>query len=256
MALTLTWIGHSTVVLDIDGVRILTDPLLRGHAGPLRRRHPLPGPHHWDGPAAVLISHLHHDHCELSSLRLLRRDVPLLTSGENAAWLRGKGFPGARDLGGGWTTVPGAPEVEVRLTRADHSHRPMPHRPNEAHGHLVRTTSATVWAVGDTSLFDDMATLTEPLARPLDVALVPISGWGSRLSGGHLDGPQAAEACARAGARWALPVHWGTLHVPFLGDRPPGWMDRPRVEFEDELARVAPGCDVIDLLPGGSWTMP
>jgi L-ascorbate metabolism protein UlaG (beta-lactamase superfamily) len=254
MSLALTWLGHSTVVIDVDGTRVLTDPLLSRHAGPLRRRHPRPAVEAFADPDAVLISHLHHDHCELTSLRMLP-EVPVLTSDGNARWLRRRRIAGGTGMGEGWVPI-GDGGVEARLTRADHRHRPMPHRPNDAHGHLVRAPSATLWAVGDTSLFDDMRTLAEPLGRPLDVALVPISGWGSRLSEGHLDGPQAAEACARTGARWALPVHWGTFHVPFLGDRPSGWMDRPRHEFEEALARLAPQCRVVDLLPGETWTMP
>ncbi|MGH3329989.1 MAG: MBL fold metallo-hydrolase, partial [Nocardioidaceae bacterium] len=60
--LRLAWLGHSTVVIDMDGVRILTDPLLRRNAGLLRRRAAGPDPSHWTGSDAVLLSHLHHDH--------------------------------------------------------------------------------------------------------------------------------------------------------------------------------------------------
>ncbi|WP_048554155.1 MBL fold metallo-hydrolase, partial [Nostocoides japonicum] len=67
----LTWLGHSTVVIDIDGVRLVTDPLLRAHAGPLRRLGPAPRPEQYAGTAAVLLSHLHTDHAEPASLRLL-----------------------------------------------------------------------------------------------------------------------------------------------------------------------------------------
>lgn len=253
MAIRLTWLGHSTVVLDLDGVRVLTDPLLSRHNGPLRRRSEQPDPASWEGPDAVLISHLHHDHCELTSLRRLP-GVPVLTAEVNARWLRKRGIGGAVGIDGSWAPV--ADDVEVQLTRADHRHRPMPHRPNGAHGHLVRSPAATIWAVGDTSLFDEMRTLPEPLGRALDVALVPISGWGPRLSKGHMDGEQAAIACAMTGARWALPVHWGTLHVPFQSDRPRGWMDRPHETFVRALAREAPDCGLIDLRPGESWTMP
>src|SRR5689334_2572885 len=131
----ITWLGHSTVVLDIGGVRLLSDPLLGRHNGPLRRRGPRPSVAQWEKPDAVLISHLHHDHAELSSLRRLP-DVPVLTAPENAEWLRRKGVTGVelKDAAD-WFTVPGT-EVRVRLVRADHGHRPMPHRPNAANGHL------------------------------------------------------------------------------------------------------------------------
>lgn len=69
MATRLTWLGHSAVVIDLDGFRVLTDPLLSRHNGPLRRRSEQRDPASWEGPDAVLLSHLHHDHCELIDLR-------------------------------------------------------------------------------------------------------------------------------------------------------------------------------------------
>ncbi|WP_141013991.1 MBL fold metallo-hydrolase [Nocardioides sambongensis] len=255
MTVTLSWLGHSTVTIDLPGARLLTDPLLRRRAGPLVRRHPAPRPESWQSPDAVLLSHLHHDHCELSSLRMVP-EAAVYSSPRNARWLRRRGVPAAGLPDSSWLPLPCGERVELRQVRADHRHRPMPHRPNDAHGHLIRTPDVTVWAVGDTSLYDEMATVPELLGRRLDVILVPISGWGPRLSAGHLDGPQAARACGLARARWALPVHWGTLHLPGQQQRPRGWMDRPRQEFEEALTELAPDCTPIDLRPGESWSLP
>lgn len=252
MALTVTWLGHSTVVIDVDGVRLVTDPLLQPHNGPLRRRADQPTVAAWAGAHAVLLSHLHHDHCELSSLRMLS-GVPVLTAPRSADWLRRKGIGSALGLGeDAWREV--ADSVEVRLTRADHHSRPMPHRPNDANGHLVRSPTATVYVAGDTSIHDEMAGLADLLGRPVDVAILPIWGWGSRLSPGHMDGHQAAEAAALIGARAAIAVHWGTLHVPLLRDSPRGWMDRPHTTFVEALTHEAPDCELIDLRPGESWS--
>jgi L-ascorbate metabolism protein UlaG (beta-lactamase superfamily) len=249
--ISIAWLGHSTVVIDLDGIRILTDPLLRPHAGPLRRRGPAPDRALWKSPDAVLLSHLHHDHAELSSLRRLP-GVPVFTAARNAVWLRRHGVMAAVALDTAWTNVKSSP-VQVRLTKAVHHHRPMPHRPNAANGHLVRGRRTSLWVAGDTSLFDEMTTLGEPLGRALDVAVVPIAGWGPRLSEGHLNAAQAAIACARVGARWALPVHWGTLHPPFMGKKAAAWIDRPAGEFAAALEREAPGCRLIDLRPGDVW---
>lgn len=60
----ITWLGHASAVLDVAGVRVLTDPLLRRHAGLLRRRGGAPAPAVWSGADVVLLSHLHHDHAE------------------------------------------------------------------------------------------------------------------------------------------------------------------------------------------------
>ena len=108
---------------------------------------------------------------------------------------------------------------------------------------------------GDTSLFAAMADLPRLAGGPLDLAVIPIAGWGPRLSEGHLNPEQAATACARSGARCALPVHWGTLHPPFATRVPHGWLDRPDREFAEAMARVAPGCRVLRLAPGGTAAM-
>jgi L-ascorbate metabolism protein UlaG (beta-lactamase superfamily) len=248
--LTVGWLGHSTVVLDLDGVRLIADPLLRRHAGLLRRRSPVPERDLWRDPDVVLLSHLHHDHAELASLRMLP-PVPILTADENAAWLRRKELAGTA-IGEDWERVGDGP-VEVRLTRAIHGHRPMPHRPNAANGHLVQGSRASAWVVGDTSLYPEMAGIPELLGRRLDLIAVPIAGWGPRLSGGHLGPPEAALACAMSGARWALPVHWGTLHPPLAHRLRTGWMDSPYDEFVRALAREASDCRLVDLRPGGVW---
>lgn len=289
MTLNLTWLGHSTVVLDVAGpqgghVRLVTDPLLQRHAGLLRRRGERPAPA-WRDADAVLLSHLHHDHAELRSLRLLP-GAPVLTAPANARWLRARGLRGV-GLEDGWCPVGDiGVDVAVRLAPAVHGHRPMPHRPNAASGHLVRVGAAVpgagpdgargrpaggehgapehgvidgatrVWVVGDTEHFPGMARLPALAGGPVDVALVPVSGWGPRLSRGHLGPAQAARVCAEVGVRVAVPVHWGTLHAPGGRDLPRGWMDHAGAAFEAAVRREAPSTQAVVLRPGESWEMP
>jgi L-ascorbate metabolism protein UlaG (beta-lactamase superfamily) len=249
----LTWLGHSTVVVDIDGARVLTDPLLRRHAGLLRRSAPPPVPGTWQRPDAVLLSHLHHDHAEVSSLRLLR-GAPLMSDPENVAWLRRRKLAPALPLGHTWTPV--APGVEVRQVPAEHAHRPMPHRPNAANGHLVRGGSGTVWLAGDTELYPEMEALPGLAGGRVDVALVPVWGWGPRLSGGHLTPTDAARAVAMTRARFAVPVHWGTLHPPLSTRFRRSWFDLPGRWFAEAVAEGCPGATAVVLDPGQSWSVP
>ena len=255
MSITLTWVGHATVVLDIDGVRLVADPLLRRHNGILRRRGARPEAEGWSGADAVLLSHLHHDHAEVGSLRMLGA-VPVLTAPDNAAWVVKKGLAGRGIAEGEWVSVGGATDVMVRLVPAVHHSRPMPHRPNAANGHLVRGPSGVVWLAGDTDLYDEMADLPGMAGAPVDLAVVPIGGWGPRLSPGHMGPSQAAAACALVRAHCAVPVHWKTLHVPIGGLFPPGWMDLAGPKFEEALARDAPGCEALVLKIGGSVMIP
>ena len=249
----LTWLGHSSVVLDLDGVRVLTDPLLRPHAGLLRRLAPRPDPASWSGPDVVLLSHLHHDHAELRSLRMLP-GATLMSAPANTAWLRRRSLPNTVALGDGWTPV--GRGVEIRQVPAEHGHRPMPHRPNDAHGQLVRGPSGTVWIAGDTGLFPEMAGLPALAGGPIDIAVVPVWGWGPRLSAGHLSPETAARAVALSGARFALPVHWGTLHPPFVTHFARSWLELPGRRFADAVAEQAPGCTAVVLSPGQSWAAP
>jgi L-ascorbate metabolism protein UlaG (beta-lactamase superfamily) len=253
MSIVVTWLGHATVVVDIDGVRLVSDPLLRRHNGPLRRQWTSPSRTAWTGARAVLLSHLHHDHAEVSSLRMLG-DVPVLTAVENAGWVTGKGLRG-RGLRDEWVQVDGAQDVFVRLVPAVHRSRPMPHRPNAANGHLVKGPSGVVWLAGDTELFADMEELPQMAGARIDVAVVPVGGWGPRLSLGHLGPDEAAIACRLAGASLAVPVHWGTLHVPGGRTFPRGWMESGGPLFEAAVAREAPGCEAAVLQPGGSVTV-
>lgn len=245
----LTWLGHATVVLELGGIRLLTDPLLRGRAGPLRRRGPAPDLDRAAEADAILISHLHHDHAELTSLRMLPA-LPLLTGPRNAAFLTRRRLHGVA-LTDQWYDV-GDSGVQVRMVRADHHARRMPHRPNDSYGHLVRTPTRRIWLAGDTSLYPEMADLPELAGGPLDLAVVPIGGWGPRLSGGHMDPEQAARACAVVGARAAVPYHWGTFYVPTQHNTPRGWMDRPGPAFAESLAEHAPACEARVLRPGGT----
>jgi len=245
------WIGHATVVLDLDGVRVLTDPLLRPHVGALRRRGPAPDPALWAGSDAVLISHLHHDHADLASLRLLGR-VPVLAPGRDRVWLHGKGLD-TRVVTPDWSRVGhDSATVQVRTVRADHHARPMPHRPNAACGYLIRSAAGVVWFAGDTSVYEEMRQLPDLAGRPIDLALLPIHGWGPRLSDGHMDPKAAAHACALAEVRAVLPIHYGTLHP--LGFHLAGlnWMHRPREQFAGVLRDVAPATRLVALDPGGS----
>jgi hypothetical protein len=154
---TVTWLGHSSVVLDVDGVRLVADPLLRRNAGPLRRRGGAPTRALWDGADAVLLSHLHHDHAELRSLRMLPAGVPVITGARNVPWLRKRGLAAVAPLDRAGIEVGPGSGVRVALCAADHSARPMPHRPNAANGHLVRAPSARIWVAGDTALYEGLS---------------------------------------------------------------------------------------------------
>jgi len=93
------------------------------------------------------------------------------------------------------------------------------------------------------------------LVPGLDLALVPIWGWGPTIGPGHLDPRRAAEALALLGPRLAVPIHWGTLRPMFYTARA-GFLHEPLEAFLEAAAREAPGVEIRVLEPGGSLRLP
>ena len=188
--LALDFIGHSSVVVGLDGVRLLTDPVTRARVGPLRRVQPVPDRERLRDIDAVLISHLHWDHLDVPSLRDLGRDTAIIVPAGAGPWLRGVGFRDVRELAvGGETSVGG---VVVRGVPAVHSGYRPPLGPTAPPLGFVVRGSRTVYFAGDTDLFDGMGQLGEPI----DLALLPVWGWGPRLGTGSPPRPVAGGAGA------------------------------------------------------------
>lgn len=238
-AASLLWVGHATVLLELDGTRLVTDPVLRGRVAHLRRHAPAPQP--LPPVDAVLLSHAHHDHFDAPSLRRMARTTPVVTAPAPsiARAVRRMGALDVRPLAVGATTTIGT--VTVRAVRAVHEGRRWPtteRTDGDAVGFVI-TGSRTVWFAGDTELF---AAMTD-LAADVDVALVPIWGWGPSLGPGHMDPAQAAEAVARVRPRMAVPIHWGTF-LPFGQRRREALLTEPGPAFARHVARIAPQVDV------------
>ena len=245
----LTWWGHSSVLLEADGVRVLADPVLRHRVGALRHVDPPPDPA-WRRPDAVLLSHLHHDHLDLPTLRALDAPVVLVPPG-SGAWLRGKGVSGVHEVAMGDVTPIGR-GVAVVTVHAEHSGRREPFGPSAtAVGHLLLGPRTTSWIAGDTALFDAMSELPEFSPHGwIDLAVVPVWGWGPNLGPGHMDPHQAAQAVARAKAHHAVAVHWGSLHPAGMRRFMDYHLRTPGERFAAAVAEVSPETAVHSVRTG------
>jgi len=133
--------------------------------------------------------------------------------------------------------------VEVRVTHAEHaSSRRMGMGRTQPVGYVI-AGSRTVYFAGDTDLFPAMGNLGK-----IDVALLPVAGWGPRLPAGHLDPARAVQALELIEPRIAVPIHWGT-YAPW---RPPRGADTNAKTFAEIAATVTPAVDVRVLRPGQS----
>lgn len=252
----LRFLGHSTVRLELGGRVVLTDPVLTARVGGLTRVVPVPPREAYADVDLVLVSHLHGDHLHLPSLKLLGRRTRIVVPRGAGAWLAGKGFANVEEIAPGETLTESA--LTVTATRAVHSgHRWGPrltHGPQSpAIGHLIATGDTKIYNAGDTDLFDGMAGF-----GPVDVALLPVWGWGPNLGPGHLDPARAAKAAGILQARAAVPVHWGTLAVPGL--KRTARMrrllaDPPRV-FAAEVKAAGGTTEVLFTEPGADVVLP
>ena len=242
-----TWWGHSTCTVELGATRVATDPLLSDRLLHLRRYAAAPAPAAADADV-VLVSHLHHDHCHLPSLARFGPDVPLVVPAGAEPLLAGLAGDRLLAVRPGETVEVAGLRVEVLAATHDGRRHPLARTGPPALGFRVSGAAGSFWYPGDTELRDDLADVD-----PVDLAVVPVGGWGPTLEAGHLDPEEAATAVARVGARWAVPVHWGTFWPAGLRRLLPANHERlfvtPGPRFA--VALEGSGTEAVVLAPGG-----
>ena len=246
----ITFLGHSTVLIEIDDLRILTDPVLRDGLGPVRRQVQAVLPDLFADLDAVFISHGHHDHLDPPSLRQIPGKPTLIVP-------RGFGKLASKlDLGPVEEVEPGdrlaIDRVHFSVVEALHSGRREPFGPVGPAIGCVIEGSRTVYFAGDTDLFPGM----EALAGTLDLALLPVWGWGPTIGEGHMNPERAAQAAAVLRPRLAVPMHWGTFYPAGLRRVVPEPFEAPGPAFVEAAARLASDVPVRVVAPGESFDLP
>jgi L-ascorbate metabolism protein UlaG (beta-lactamase superfamily) len=246
----LTYIGHGTTLLQLDQLSIVTDPMLRRGLGPLRRQGPPPDPRLPQICDVVLISHLHRDHLDIRSLRRFPKSTPLVIPRGASKWAARGGAEDIREIDIGETIS--ADEVEVTAVRAVHNgHRDRTWgEPIQPLGYLIKSADRSVYFAGDTDLFPEMSEL-----GPLDLALLPVWGWGTSVGAGHLDPARAAKALEMIRPRLAVPIHWGTFYPVGIGRLRPEHLQQPPLEFARLAGSLTPEVEVRVLQPGSATSL-
>lgn len=252
--IAVTWLGHASVLLRVDGVTLLVDPVLAGGIPGARRRLTAPGltPEQLPPIDAVLISHDHYDHLDDPTIRRLPRETRVLVGAGSRPWFARRGFDDVTELD--WWDAVDVGGVRVEFVPAHHWSRRGPFdtcRRLWGGWAVTAADGRTVVHAGDTGYgpflarigarFDDVA-----------VAVLPVGAYAPRrlLRGVHMDPAEAVRAAADLGAARMVPVHWGTFVLS--GEPVLEPLERTRAEWARSGQDRA---DLWDLPVGGTRTL-
>jgi L-ascorbate metabolism protein UlaG (beta-lactamase superfamily) len=223
-AMVATWVGHATVLIQTQGLNILTDPIWSPTSGPFGigpTRVAAPGIDFADLPKIdlVLVSHAHYDHMDLDTIkRLWDRDRPqIVTSLGNDKIIGATGATVmATDWGGHFTIKPG---IDVIVTRNHHwSSRWFTDRNRALWSSFVITLpGGNIFFAGDTGFGDGRWATEAASYGPIRFAMIPIGAFrfanGQMEIGSHIGPIKAERVFSRLGASFAMPIHWGTFRL-------------------------------------------
>ncbi|MBS0378583.1 MAG: MBL fold metallo-hydrolase [Proteobacteria bacterium] len=243
--LRVTWLGHSTLLIDIDGYRVLTDPVWGLRASPTQ----LAGPKRFQAVPVTLgelppvdlvaISHDHYDHLDYPTIRELRRlPVPFVTSLGVGAHLETWGIDAARIHEIDWWESFTLPGTGLSVTAAPSQH---------FSGRTFKTRNTTLWSAlvvrgprhavffsGDTGLTTEYELIRERLG-PFDLVMLEVGAFHPSWGDMHLGPHNALRAHALLGGAAFLPVHWGTFSLALHA-----WDQPAEVLYEAALERSLP----------------
>jgi L-ascorbate metabolism protein UlaG (beta-lactamase superfamily) len=244
----LTWVGHASWLVQLDGVSLLIDPVFSHGIGPGVRRQVPPGIEVERLPviAAQLVTHNHYDHLDLPSLKSVRQ--PIVAGLGLAQFFAARGLSCTELEWWGETRVG---NVSVRFVPSQHWSRRGLNDTNATlwGGFVIEGSSARIYHSGDTAYFDGFSEIGKRCG-PIDAALLPIGAYEPQWFMGkqHMNPEEAVRAFNDLGARELVAMHWGTFR---LTDEP---MDEPPVRLNAEWKRQALDPTRCHVLPiGGSF---
>jgi L-ascorbate metabolism protein UlaG (beta-lactamase superfamily) len=244
-----TWLGHSTVLLEIDGARVLTDPVWGERASPVtfagpKRFQPVPVPvSALPELDAVIVSHDHYDHLDYPTiLELAKRNVPFFTSLGVGAHLQAWGVPAERITELDWWEHAAVPGTELTLSAAPSQHfsgRGLGSRNGTLwSSFVVQGSKHAVFFSGDTGLTPEYSAIVQRFGR-FDLVMLEVGAFHEAWGDIHLGPEHALEALQLLGGGKLLPVHWGTFNLAIHA-----W-DEPA----ETLIRLAPERGVELVMP-------
>jgi L-ascorbate metabolism protein UlaG (beta-lactamase superfamily) len=242
----LTWLGHASWLVQLDGLSLLIDPVLGPSISGVIKRNVGPGVAIEQLPPidASLVSHNHRDHMDLGTLR--RVGAPMIAGTGSAPAVRSARLE-CRELG--WWEATRLGEVSVSFVPSQHWSRRGMRDSNRMlwGGFVIEGSSARLYHSGDTAYFDGFKEIGRRFPS-LDAALLPIGAYDPAwfMQTQHMNPEEAVQGFADLGARHFFAMHWGTFK---LTDEP---LDEPPRRLDAEWTRRAHAADVLHVLPVGA----
>jgi L-ascorbate metabolism protein UlaG (beta-lactamase superfamily) len=219
---TLSWLGHSTVLINFFGVTILTDPVLFPRVG-IRLPGFTIGPKRLTAPALdfqqlpkidlVLLSHAHFDHLDLRTLHCFDQSTSVITAMGTSDLLRRTRFRSVAEIQWGETKTLRTAAGEIDITAFPVKHwgaRTQQDTHRGYNGYLIERRQHSIIFAGDTAMTDNFAKL--PRHSPIDVAIMSIGAYNPWIRS-HCTPEQAVEMANFANARFVVPVHHQTFRL-------------------------------------------
>lgn len=222
-AITGSCLGHSTVLLNVFGVSVLTDPVFSRRTGPGippfilgPKRHLAPAlqANEIPAPDVILLSHAHFDHLDTWTLRKFRRTTPIVTARATADIVTRLGFSEVHELDWGQSLTLETPNGALLITAIEVAHwgaRMMRDDHRGYNGYVMERADHRVCFAGDTAYTESFVQLYDP-RRPLDLMLMPIGAYDPWIRA-HCNPEQAATMARAAGARTFVPIHHETFKL-------------------------------------------
>ncbi|MDF5752213.1 MBL fold metallo-hydrolase [Spongiactinospora sp. TRM90649] len=259
-----TWLGHATTLVEIEGRRVLFDPVWSDRCTPVplvgpKRMHPMPMPltrvPHLD---AVVISHDHYDHLDMPTIRTLTRTraVPFVVPLGIGAHLEKWGVPASRIVELDWDEHATVAGLRFTATAARHfSGRSLRRNPTLWSSWVVAGHHRRVFYTGDTGYFDGYSAIGA-LHGPFDLTLIQIGAYSPAWPDIHMTPEEAVTAHRDLRGDVLIPVHWGTFTLSYHGWSEPVerlWREAKSNDVRLAVPRPGERVDIDDPGPVDAW---